>query len=114
MKGFLVAVGACAVVLFGCGTEMVDEGQEPSSAAVEQGNGGLASDSSDLRASDNYCCSGYCKDHMGLKWSYWFSRPNVTVNCADRIQEQCVAAGSYPGYYEAVWTPTCYSHHYPS
>jgi hypothetical protein len=41
-------------------------------------------------------------------------RPNVTVNCADRIEEQCVAAGSYPGYYEAVWTPTCYSHRYPA
>ncbi len=89
------------------------EGQDPSSAAVEQGNGGLGSSSSDLRASDNYCCSGYCKDHLGQKWSYWFSRPNVTVNCADRINEQCVAAGSYSGYYEAAWTATCYSRHYP-
>jgi len=106
MKSFLGAVGACAVVLFGCGTEVVEEGQEPSSV--------VESHSSDLRASDGYCCSGYCKDHMGLKWSYWFSRPNVTVNCADRIEEQCVAAGSYPGYYEAVWTPTCYSHRYPA
>lgn len=112
MKGFLAAVGACAVVLFGCGTETM-EGQDASSVAVEKGHGGLGSQSSELRPSDNYCCSGYCKDQHGIKWSYWFSRPNVTVNCADRINEQCVAAGSPSGYYEAQWTASCYSHEYP-
>jgi hypothetical protein len=55
----------------------------------------------------HYTCAGHCDvgPGYGCEWYYDVCRPDVTVNCRDRIVEYCHNRGL--GFGNAWWTPSC-------